>query len=139
MTKIKSDIGTSSQVETSCNTTTTTTKIPSSADALLVQPNELSSTQIHISAASSSPSTNALLSNDHDLRPKFAILRHKSEYINQSLRYPSSDGTTHHQTAPTPSWFFNIPTTRSPFPDFGSSLPPEADEEVTVSAVDVRQ
>lgn len=64
------------------------------------------------------------------LRPKFGILKHKTEIINQTTiqsRDLSAVGrqTEHKQKATTPSWFFNIPTTRSPFPEFESKLPPE--------------
>lgn len=55
---------------------------------------------------------------DYDLRPKFAILRHKtdssdcrSEQVINPRAYPK-----------TPDWFFNIPDTRSPFPNFESNL-----------------
>lgn len=55
--------------------------------------------------------------NDDDsysLRPKFAIFKHKTEV----LRQQTTNKKSNEQRATTPSWFFNIPTTRSPFPDF---------------------
>lgn len=60
---------------------------------------------------------------DYDLRPKFAILKHKTELL-------TGNSGEQHSIAPrsypkTPDWFFNIPDTRSPFPNFQSSLPDE--------------
>lgn len=64
-------------------------------------------------------------SRDFDLRPKFAILRHRPQLTQR--KDASSDARQ--QTAVTPAWFFNIPTTRSPFPEFGSKLP---DDDIDV-------
>lgn len=50
-----------------------------------------------------------------ELRPKFAILKHKSELINQG-------DLNNRKAVAAPAWFFNIPTTRSPFADFGGTL-----------------
>lgn len=61
---------------------------------------------------------------DEDLRPKFAILKHKAEVLHPSTAAHLNVGTNRPQ-AETPSWFFNIPTTRSPFPYFESKLPAE--------------
>lgn len=63
---------------------------------------------------------------NYDLRPKFAILKHKSEILNTSS---SSVDNTKRTYPKTPDWFFNIPTTRSPFPDFASRLPADETEE----------
>lgn len=64
---------------------------------------------------------------DYDLRPKFGVFKHKTEIINQKTinQAQSSLTSAKQEKAITPSWFFNIPNTRSPFPDFGSKLPPE--------------
>lgn len=68
---------------------------------------------------------------DDDLRPKFAILKHKDNILHLStsthlnLRISSDSSVKNQPPAKTPSWFFNIPTTRTPFPDFESKLPPE--------------
>lgn len=56
---------------------------------------------------------------DFDLRPKFATLKHRPEFIQQK----DALSDARHQAATTPAWFFNIPDTRSPFPDFGTKLP----------------
>lgn len=64
---------------------------------------------------------------DYDLRPKFAALKHKPEFLIST----NSSLNSHATSRITPSWFFNIPTTRSPFPDFGSKLPEEDDESKT--------
>lgn len=61
---------------------------------------------------------------DEDLRPKFAILKHKAEVLHPSTAVHLNIGPNRPQ-AKTPSWFFNIPTTRSPFPYFESKLPTE--------------
>lgn len=42
-----------------------------------------------------------------DLRPNFAIIKHN---IDDKLK-------ENNRAVPAPNWFFNIPTTRSPFPD----------------------
>lgn len=66
---------------------------------------------------------------DYDLRPKFAILKHNAELLHNNSSSLSSDQTRSGRTcAKTPAWFFNIPTTRSPFPDFESKLPPEQEK-----------
>lgn len=103
----------------------------------------LASCNISPSSVSNSPDlTNNSASNqdqyqgqEYDLRPKFAILKHKPDIINQTL--PSAKNLNHQQrleqqqqykqqhSAPTPAWFFNIPTTKSPFPYFESKLPNE--------------
>lgn len=58
-------------------------------------------------------------SNDSfNLRPKFAIIKHKTEV----LRQQTTNQHSNEHTATTPAWFFNIPSTRSPFPDFGSKV-----------------
>lgn len=64
---------------------------------------------------------------DYDLRPKFGIFKHKTEIINQKTIHQTQFevSTSAKQKPITPSWFFNIPNTRSPFPDFESKLPPE--------------
>lgn len=66
----------------------------------------------------------------YDLRPKFAILKHKSELLNaqQVSALPNSNNHRRRAYPKTPDWFFNIPTTRSPFPDFGSKLSSNQDE-----------
>lgn len=56
----------------------------------------------------------------YDLRPKFAILKHKTEHLtgnNQDARR-----TTERAYPKTPEWFFNIPDTRTPFTNFESRL-----------------
>lgn len=68
-------------------------------------------------------------SDDHDdLRPKFAIIKHKTEILRQQTTNNNhSCSNINERKATTPAWFFNIPNVRSPFPDFGSKLPPEDD------------
>lgn len=59
---------------------------------------------------------------DYDLRPKFAILKHKTELLSGN----SGDQRSAPRSYPkTPDWFFNIPDTRSPFPNFESNLKDE--------------
>lgn len=67
--------------------------------------------------------------NNDSLRPKFAIIKHKTETSRQQTSYNSNHSmfNTSEGKATTPAWFFNIPTVRSPFPDFGSKLPQEDD------------
>ena len=64
----------------------------------------------------------------NDLRPKFPLLKHKPSSLGNSS---SSADTPKQKVYPkTPDWFFNIPNSRSPFPDFGTKLPNrECDEE----------
>lgn len=70
---------------------------------------------------------------DYDLRPNFAILKHKTEHLrpssgpndNNNSSSPLStqvDNSNKRVYPRTPDWFFNIPDTRSPFPDFGSKV-----------------
>lgn len=73
------------------------------------------------------------ISSDYNLRPKFTILKHKTEIINgKTVNQSGSNENSanaqvvyNKQKPVTPSWFFNIPDTRSPFPNFESKLPPE--------------
>jgi hypothetical protein len=55
---------------------------------------------------------------NYDLRPKFAILKHKTEILTSNRENQSAPRTY----PKTPDWFFNIPDTRSPFPNFESNL-----------------
>lgn len=78
---------------------------------------------------------------DYDLRPNFAILKHKTEDCNSSssdncnraARETLSSRRGNNQDNPnkifpkTPDWFFNIPDTRSPFPTFGSKVTDDID------------
>ena len=71
---------------------------------------------------------------DYDLRPNFAILKPKTEESNNSRNSnnpsqqpfstrPQANCNNINRTYPkTPDWFFNIPDTRSPFPEFESKL-----------------
>lgn len=73
-----------------------------------------------ISGTSSSSLDDSQHCDQYDLRPKFAV-------IGKLTSEQSSDAANRRQaaTSPTPAWFFNIPTSRSPFPDFKSKLPEE--------------
>lgn len=64
---------------------------------------------------------------DFDLRPKFAIIKHKSEILNQTTQESATRLADRAQSpqAITPAWFFNIPTIRTPFLDFGRDLSEE--------------
>lgn len=63
-----------------------------------------------------------------DLRPKFAILKHRPEFIQQ--KDDRSEYRQQRALASTPAWFFNIPNTRSPFPErFGNQQPASADDD----------
>lgn len=91
--------------------------------------------------------TNASNNSNHldgfDLRPNFAILKHKTESLSQQNRQflrlddngralnelilsENQQSQTINKTA-TPAWFFDIPEFRQPFADFGTRLPPEDD------------
>lgn len=140
MTKINKQQESNGQVTTSCNISSTS-----------------STSQLN---TNNSPQRRDADSHDNnrgqdcDLRPKFAILKHKTEFLNQQSKYSqdlakfksrnnnnyTSDGRAPNynnnnntnqkrEKATTPAWFFNIPTTRSPFPDFGSKLPASADDD----------
>lgn len=49
-----------------------------------------------------------------DLRPKFAILKHKPEVLVSTSTTGSAKSA-----GQTPDWYFNIPDSLNPFPDFG--------------------
>lgn len=66
-------------------------------------------------------------SEDFDLRPKFAILKHKPEFIEQ--KDALSEARQKQSSPTTPAWFFNIPTTKSPFTDFGNKLTAQVDDD----------
>lgn len=53
-----------------------------------------------------------------DLRPNLAILRHKPEVLSLQLETGSPAETD--QINETPEWYFNMPDTLTPFPDFAS-------------------
>lgn len=57
------------------------------------------------------------MTNDLELRPKFSILKHTPETLDSSKT--SNAGSTG-RTKQTPEWYFNIPDTLTPFPDFGA-------------------
>lgn len=50
-----------------------------------------------------------------DLRPKFAILKHKLEPISNNGH--NNNNNNCRKAVAAPAWFFDIPTFRSPFPD----------------------
>lgn len=54
---------------------------------------------------------------EFDLRPNFAILKHKSETLEQKLILSKQEPANIHQKTETPRWFFNIPDVRTPFPN----------------------
>lgn len=74
------------------------------------------------------------IAKDYDLRPKFAILKHKAEILKSShssttTTTPSDQENKTQRTYPkTPDWFFNIPTTRSPFPSFATQSSDDNDD-----------
>lgn len=91
-----------------------------------------SQNQPNLTEANKKANNNAIYEyGDDDLRPKFAILKHRTEILHSStathlnIRTSDSSPAKNQPLAKTPSWFFNIPTTRTPFPDFESKLPPE--------------
>lgn len=136
MTKIKTFLDEEEDAEvetTNCNISAQHKQNKASANIVLLK----RSINNENNRLSSGNSSGLLASNDgaQDLRPKFSISKHKSDLLNSattsSLASSSNGQTTRTQQqsrVTTPDWFFNIPTVRSPFPDFGSKLPPEDDE-----------
>jgi len=54
-----------------------------------------------------------------ELRPKFAILKHRPEILHSSNSDSSRNRDTNKRT---PEWYLNMPDTLTPFPDFSSKV-----------------
>lgn len=140
MTKIKpNSTGGKDAIVSCCNFTETSVNNENTFDTQIDQQQQQQERQQH--GAVSPRDIDRTLANikvtqkrfDYDLRPKFAILKHKSEILTQLTTKEielSSTNVARPQAALaiTPAWFFNIPTTRSPFPEFESKLPVDDNE-----------
>lgn len=141
MTKITIGPGKGAEVTDNKNTTTScnTTQSNSTSSSFGANSKHNSEAEDKSCSENDSISSKSLrakskqISSDYILRPKFAILKHKTEIINRkTVNQSRSDEDSanaqavfNKQKPITPSWFFNIPDIRSPFPDFESKLPPE--------------
>lgn len=65
---------------------------------------------------SPSDETPTIPSKSIELRPHFAIIKHNL-----------NDTRKNNKAVPAPAWFFNIPTTRSPFPDMNGIITQECE------------